>query len=317
MSTLPAVGVIIDKHYSWQCFYEHIKRRLKERSLGNIRRAKQNGHEGHYVGTHRQKKGEEGKMKIRSEILAGPFRRCDWRHREARRVSQTGRLPSPRLHSEATRRLVMFYQQYERCRTDLDHTRLRSRMPSIFEDHRLSREGHGGIREIAEAMVLAREQADRIASWIGVKPSTISVFEEVYFDVRSRLDQYDFIVHQVIGINRKPQTEQDFLCKAMKFYAYLAGPLSLEVFQFYAGPPIRWQPIREVFGNVELRARALAQFKALDQSGQTSQQAQRDMIKLLEWNREHKGRFGDENGYRTPAELQTARFAKTLTLPMP
>jgi hypothetical protein len=188
-------------------------------------------------------------------------------------------------------------------------------MPSVAAAYRLFNEGRGGVREIVEGMILGREDATTIAPLAGRTPDTIKLFENAYFDVVDRLDNCDFILNRVIEINRKPRSEEELLFKAMKFYGYIAGPLSLDLFQFYAGPPIRWQPIREVLDDIELRARALAQFEAVSPGGQMSREATRDLIKLLEWNREHKGQFGDETCCKTPKELRRARFANNLMAP--
>jgi hypothetical protein len=256
-------------------------------------------------------------MRTQAELLAGPDRPCDWRHHRARRLNEAGRLPSPMLDDDTTRTLAEFYQLHRRCRTDFDYRRLYRRMPSVSAAYRLFKDGRGGTREIVESMVLAREEASDIASLVGMTPDAIRFFEDAYFDVRSRINMRDFILNQVIEIHRKPRSEEEFLFKALKFYGYVAGPRSLEVFQFYAGPPIRWQHMGEVLRGIELRARALMQFEAVGPIGQMSRQATRELIKLLEWNREPDGGFGDEDDSRTPTELRWERMTRKMMESMP
>lgn len=256
-------------------------------------------------------------LRIQPEFMAGPYRYYDCRHHQAERLKKEGRVPSPRLHDDTTRTLTGFYQRYGRCRTEFDYDHLYRCMPSVFAAYRLFKEGRGGTREIVEGMVLAREEATHIASLVGRTPDTIRFFEDAYYDVRSRLDMCDFILNHVIEINRKPRSEEELLFKAMKFYAYLAGPLSLEVFQFYAGPPIRWQHIGEVLEHIDLRARALVQFETVLPNGQISRKATRELMNLLEWNREYKGMFGDEDSCRKPEELRWERMTRNMMQSMP
>jgi hypothetical protein len=250
--------------------------------------------------------------RIQSKFLAGSGRRYDWRHNLAERLNEDGRLPSGRLHDDKTRSLTAFYQCLSRCRTDFDYARLCRSMPTVTSAYRLFKEGRGGARETVEGMVLARESAADIAALVSRKPDTIRFFEDAYFDCRSRLGQCDFILNQVIEINREPRNKEELLFKAMKFYGYLAGPRSLEVFRFYASSPIRWQHIGEVLDDIELRARALMQLEAVGPNGQMSREATRGLVNLFEWNREFNGRFGDEDSCRTPGECQLERMTRNM-----
>jgi hypothetical protein len=250
--------------------------------------------------------------RIQPDLLLGPYRSPDWRHNQAEKVNADGRLASRNLYDKPTRKLAAFYQGLRGCRTDFDYDRLYRRMPREFAAYKLFKEGRGGVRETVAGMVLAREPAANIAECVGSKPDTIRFFEDAYFDCRSRLGQCDFILNQVIEINREPRNKAELLFKAMKFYGYVAGPLALEVFRFYVGPPIRWQHIGEVLEYIELRARALMQFEAVGPNGQMSREATRGLVNLFEWNREFRGRFGDEDSCRTPGEFQLERMTRNM-----
>ena len=252
---------------------------------------------------------------IQPKTLAGPYRRPEWRHDQASKLTAEGRLSSHRLHDEQTRMLTAFYQRLHQYRTDFDIHRVYRSAPTVTAAYRLFKAGQDGAREAVKGMVLAREPAAHIAELVGLKPEAVTFFEDGFFDVRSRLDKHEFVLNQVIGINRKPRSEEELLFKAMHFYAYLAGPLSLEVFRFYVSRPVRWQHISEVLEDIELRARALLQFTTVGPDGQVSQNVSRELMKLLEWNRENKGRFGDENGCRNPRELRRSRIEESLTPP--
>lgn len=246
------------------------------------------------------------------DLLLGSYRSPYWRHNRAEKVNADGRLASRNLYDKPTRTLATFYQGLRGCRTDCDYDRLYRRMPREFAAYTLFNEGRGGVRETIEGMVLAREPAGNIAECVGSKPDTIRFFKDAYFDVDDRLEMHDYVLNHVIEINRKPRSEAEFLFKAMKFYAYLAGPRSLEVFRFYVSSPIRWHHIGEVLDDIELRARALMQFEAVGPNGQMSREATRSLLNLFEWNREFKGRFGDEDSSRTPGEFQMERITRNM-----
>ncbi len=83
------------------------------------------------------------------------------------------------------------------------------------------------LRSAIEARILARQTNDQIAQCLGCKPDVIAAYESLFFNVRDRLTNVDFITHCVIGAPAA-RAEDEPLCRVWKQFGYRAGPHVLE-----------------------------------------------------------------------------------------
>ena len=85
------------------------------------------------------------------------------------------------------------------------------------------------IRYAIEARILARESDSVIASRLGTLDEAIGIYEQLFFNVRDRLNNSDYIVNRVIApvIGKGYETANvDF---SSKFFGYFAGSQVLDV----------------------------------------------------------------------------------------
>lgn len=80
-----------------------------------------------------------------------------------------------------------------------------------------------------EARVLARVESEEIAVLSGNPLEAIVAYEELFFDVRNRLDQKSYIMHYVIGKDLQNLTPEK-LDKLWKLFGYFYGPKVLDAF---------------------------------------------------------------------------------------
>lgn len=96
----------------------------------------------------------------------------------------------------------------------------------IFTAHSIYTETEGYYRQELEAMILARVEREDLARRIDVPIAVITAYEELFFDVRSKLDTAEsYILHYVIG----PEVQN------LKSNSY--GAL-WKLFGYYEGPEI-------------------------------------------------------------------------------
>jgi hypothetical protein len=129
------------------------------------------------------------------------------------------------------KRAERFLVAKERTRTHHEQMELVCEHPAIFWAHWLhERTGPNDplIRWAVEARILARQSDDEIAGRAGCQPEYVEAFESLFFNVRDRLDNRDFIFDTVIkppGAHCSPRRHCDWVWKAL---AYVGGPHVLD-----------------------------------------------------------------------------------------
>jgi len=83
------------------------------------------------------------------------------------------------------------------------------------------------LRWAIEARILARQTNDQIAQCLGCKPDVIAAYEALFFNVRDRLANGDFITQCVISAPAA-RAKDEPLGRAWKLFGYRAGPQVLE-----------------------------------------------------------------------------------------
>jgi hypothetical protein len=94
----------------------------------------------------------------------------------------------------------------------------------IFSSGRSDRTRFG-----VEAMLLARMSDEAIAEQSGVTPETVSVYEKLFFNVRDRLDNKNYIASEVLGNAFMAGLSNKSMELTAKYFGYFGGPLILEL----------------------------------------------------------------------------------------
>ena len=92
------------------------------------------------------------------------------------------------------------------------------------------------VRIVVEARILARQTNEEIISGTGGTPEVIELYEQLFFNVRDRLMNKDYIHTVVIGQTAQSGLEQLTYEQKMKLVAYQGGAALLE--QFLHGSPV-------------------------------------------------------------------------------
>lgn len=87
--------------------------------------------------------------------------------------------------------------------------------------------GQPGCRYEIEARILARQPYADITKQLAVPEESIEAYERIFFNVKDRLNNPGYIIHQVIGEKiHKPMTDPDFGI-LLKAYAYFSQSAEL------------------------------------------------------------------------------------------
>ncbi len=163
------------------------------------------------------------------------MRPADWRWQRAMGVVD-GSQPHPGRKFDGAigyhwiKRAVNFKAAYEDCGgDDLAQRRLADKTPDIFWAHEAWRFEKQQMRWDIEAQILARCTDQEIGMANGYPPQVIAAYENIFFNVREKLQHSQYILHCVIGeaIQRGlSEREYDLL---WKLYGYFYGPHILKV----------------------------------------------------------------------------------------
>jgi hypothetical protein len=169
-----------------------------------------------------------------------PFRPVHWRWERAKQIVD-GTLPfSPKRDDIWVSRAARFLRQYSKCANQLDAGVLSETMPDIFWAHWVWQSDIGGEKYenfaaagkyTIEARVLAEDGSKNIARVVGLSEDAVIAYEKLFFDVRHRLEQRDYILFQVMGpaVSRGLYArEYDLL---WKLHGYMRGIHTLEYIQ--------------------------------------------------------------------------------------
>ena len=120
---------------------------------------------------------------------------------------------------------------------------LTSSYPDIFWAHQLFQDPVLRTKWELEARVLARQEPVVIAYKLGMDEKTVRAYEELFFDVRDRLEYPGYILHCVLGPAIYKSTLDSHLELVWKLYGYMAGPAVLDVLiQQFATPRLCRNP---------------------------------------------------------------------------
>lgn len=124
------------------------------------------------------------------------------------------------------KRAVKFYRALKAATTMTELTRIVERYPEIYWAYEIF-ESSTDLKSVVDAHVLARVSPARIASKTRRSVDIIEAYEELFFDIRTSLDNEFYILYAVLGQNYqnlKPDIDYTVLWKC---YGYYAGPFVL------------------------------------------------------------------------------------------
>lgn len=165
-----------------------------------------------------------------------PMRTADWRWRRAAEIlAGEGRPASKTVDGVQgfpwIRKAVRYMKKSEKATTELKQLRLADKYPDIFWAHFLWRQQTAPQRYSIEARLLAKCTSTEISLRTGFTHGAIDAYENLFFNVRTRLRQTGYILHQVMGpaIQRGlSDREYDLL---WKLYGYFLGPHVLDALE--------------------------------------------------------------------------------------
>jgi hypothetical protein len=160
-----------------------------------------------------------------------PFRAVDWRYRRAVHL-HAGRLAYRPRDEDAWVRVAV---RHLRRQTGQD-AGSRSQLAALADAHRIRFDGESHKRWEIEARLLAGQDNIEIADRLGLERGAIEAYEAVYFQVRDRLGQSDYIMASVIGPAVYRGLRPDDLATIAKLYGYAYGPYFLDLLLHW----LRW-----------------------------------------------------------------------------
>ena len=94
---------------------------------------------------------------------------------------------------------------------------------------------------MTEARILTGEPFESIGTRLNVSPKAIEYFEQIFFDVRGRLQFRDFILNEVIGtmpsaFDRRGELSTSQMAYLYRSFAYFGGALALDALISSATP---------------------------------------------------------------------------------
>lgn len=103
------------------------------------------------------------------------------------------------------------------------------RYPDLYLAYELFvSEGCERARCALEARLLARQSDEEISSKLTTMPEAVAAYEQLFFNVRDRLDNADYIVARVLAPTMSNGYETASLDLSAKFFGYFAGPQVLD-----------------------------------------------------------------------------------------
>jgi hypothetical protein len=175
------------------------------------------------------------------QYLASPHDPCQQpSHRWLRcqYLLEYGRPPTPR-DDKTTRGAYAFLMDWQRCSSDLQREPVARAHPALAQAHWLYQGASITQRGEVEARLLAGQHDESIAGRCSLSTEEVQLFHDLFFDVRSRLRTYAYILNVAIG----PKYHQGLRCDdydvILKVAGYTLGPLGIDaLLAYWADPPV-------------------------------------------------------------------------------
>jgi hypothetical protein len=167
-----------------------------------------------------------------------PFRDPQWRYERCLKLVEHRPRPlnaSPRRDDEYVRRYRKFLLRFLRDESEEARAALFPLDPALFYAHLIHHHPDREWRSIAQARLLSGATDDEIAQLSGTLPETINLYEQLFFNVRDRLDNKDWIVKTILGtVTQRSSNRYDTMTdhqrdSLYKLFGYFGGPVILDV----------------------------------------------------------------------------------------
>ena len=137
-----------------------------------------------------------------------------------------------------------------KCKDEADRYELMDKYPDIYGAYLIYNRGDAEERHPArfaiEARILASQSDYDIARRMGIRPEVIAIYENVFFNVRDKLSNKDYISTVVMGPSiYAGLTDRDYDL-LWKLYGYMYGPVALDAFINSTSRTFRPEKIEEV-----------------------------------------------------------------------
>jgi hypothetical protein len=173
-------------------------------------------------------------MMTEKKLAQDSWRAPNWRSRRAGDALDGRPRPADRRDGAVSATWISKYQQFLQAYCQCAPSprllrRLRREFPSLYEAHVLYHDPSKRRSRFAiEARMLAGQNDLEIAGSMGCAPKTIQAFAALFFDVRPRLADADYISQVVLGESvSRGQGEHDY-AQVWKRVAYSYGPHVLD-----------------------------------------------------------------------------------------
>jgi hypothetical protein len=191
--------------------------------------------------------------KPRPMDMAGPLRLPHWRLNRVLHMLKERPLRPPPWFREGDDRMVRTYrltvlvmrEAEDDSRRDFDEFR------PMVEAHQCNYSPDPTIRQELEAWLLTEEPYEKIAQRFFMSPQAVEFFEQIFFNVRDRLENSDLIQ---LAIHSRKQYDQEAGCSpaeiergyVLRHFAYIGGPQVLNALVqgfAQASPPERSEDV--------------------------------------------------------------------------
>ena len=133
--------------------------------------------------------------------LYDPLRRPDWRARRVHEILTAG--PKRQPSRELDDGLVWDYWRFRSAWNAAEHQDRQQDIQlaccEVYYAHRLDQDHQTDLPAIVEARLLAGQDDPAIARSVGTLPEAITCYEQLFFNVRDRLEVEDWIVQVVLA----------------------------------------------------------------------------------------------------------------------
>lgn len=167
-----------------------------------------------------------------------PVRVPSWRYERVLKLAEhqpAALVPHRRRDDKVVKAYYKFWRCYDRTESEEERVALFPKNPGMFYAHVMHHHPDPEWRAILQARLLTRDSDEEIADRAGTIPSAIRCYEQIFFNVRDRLDMHDWIVKTILGTeaqraaNRYDSWTPHQRYTAYKLFAYFGGSLTLDV----------------------------------------------------------------------------------------
>lgn len=165
-------------------------------------------------------------------MMQNPWRAPDWRWLRAQSIhEETGHPATPRRDGPSgckwIKRAVRFFRLYNTM-DDYGRGQLALEMPALFWAHDVWHRQDQPSRWAIEAHLLARETDKEIGWKLGCAPEIIDAYEQIFFNVREKLDYKEYIINVVMGQSITRGLSERHYDLLWKLFAFSGGPHVLD-----------------------------------------------------------------------------------------